>query len=50
MLRARGARPYDRTSCKRNEFAPFHVWMAPAWQEIILRAARGSLAVMCPAL
>jgi hypothetical protein len=27
----------------------FHVWMAPAWQEIIWRAAQGSLAVMCPA-
>jgi light-regulated signal transduction histidine kinase (bacteriophytochrome) len=29
-------------------FAP-HVWMAPAWQEIIWRAAQRSLAVMCPA-
>src|SRR5215472_14128673 len=26
-----------------------HVWMAPAWQEIIWRAAQRSLAVMCPA-
>ena len=24
LLRARGARPYERTSRKRNEFAPFH--------------------------
>src|SRR5215471_14521347 len=31
------------------ELAPFHVWMAPAWQEIIWRAAQRSLAVMCPA-
>src|SRR5262245_63775534 len=28
---------------------PLHVWMAPAWQEIIWRAAQRSLAVMCPA-
>ena len=26
-----------------------HVWMAPAWQEIIWRTAQRSLAVMCPA-
>src|SRR5262245_1302901 len=31
------------------ERAPVHVWMAPAWQEIIWRAAQRSLAVMCPA-
>jgi phage-related baseplate assembly protein len=29
--------------------AAVHVWMAPAWQEIIWRAAQRSLAVMCPA-
>jgi hypothetical protein len=29
--------------------ARFHVWMAPAWQEITSRAAQKSLAVMCPA-
>jgi hypothetical protein len=34
---------------QRDELAPFHVWMAPAWQEIIWRAAQRSLAVMCPA-
>src|SRR5262249_42707674 len=33
----------------RDELAPPHVWMAPAWQEIIWRAAQRSLAVMCPA-
>jgi hypothetical protein len=33
----------------RDELAPSHVWMAPAWQEIIWRAAQRSLAVMCPA-
>ena len=27
---------------------PSHVWMAPAWQEIIWRAAPRSPAVMCP--
>jgi len=32
-----------------DELAPVHVWMAPAWQEIIWRAAQRSLAVMCPA-
>src|SRR5262249_26777017 len=32
-----------------DELASFHVWMAPAWQEIIWRAAQRSLAVMCPA-
>jgi len=32
-----------------DELAPFHVWMAPAWQEITSRAAQKSLAVMCPA-
>src|SRR5262245_6041597 len=34
---------------ERYELAPPHVWMAPAWQEIIWRAAQRSLAVMCPA-
>src|SRR5262245_370863 len=29
--------------------APLHVWMAPAWQEEMQRAAQKSLAVMCPA-
>src|SRR5262249_50882397 len=37
------------TAEERDELAPFHVWMAPAWQEIIWRAAQRSLAVMCPA-
>ena len=31
------------------EHSRSHVWMAPAWQEIIWRAAQRSLAVMCPA-
>jgi hypothetical protein len=30
-------------------YAPLHVWMAPAWQEKMQRAAQKSLAVMCPA-
>jgi hypothetical protein len=29
----------------RDELAPFHVWMAPAWQEIIWRTAQRLLAV-----
>ena len=33
----------------RDERTSVHVWMAPAWQEIIWRAAQRSLAVMCPA-
>jgi hypothetical protein len=32
-----------------DELAAFHVWMAPAWQEEMQRAAQKSLAVMCPA-
>src|SRR5262249_9251682 len=39
----------ERTAKKREELAAPHVWMAPAWQEIIWRAAQRSLAVMCPA-
>src|SRR5262249_28483421 len=38
-----------RASDERHELLAFHVWMAPAWQEIIWRAAQRSLAVMCPA-
>ena len=38
-----------RAAEQRDELAPLHVWMAPAWQEIIWRAAQRSLAVMCPA-
>src|SRR5262245_45116941 len=50
LLRARRERPRDRRAAEeRNELAPLHVWMAPAWQEIIWRAAQRSLAVMCPA-
>src|SRR5262249_6329593 len=49
-LRACGESPRNRSAAeKRDERAPFHVWMAPAWQEIIWRAAQRSLAVMCPA-
>ena len=38
-----------RATEQRDERAPLHVWMAPAWQEVIWRAAQRSLAVMCPA-
>jgi hypothetical protein len=34
---------------QRADLAPVHVWMAPAWQEKMQRAAQKSLAVMCPA-
>src|SRR6516162_4686726 len=50
LLRARRERPrHRRTAEKRDERAALHVWMAPALQEIIWRAAQRSLAVMCPA-
>src|SRR5262249_48437579 len=51
LLRAYGDRPAGRGAAEqRDELAtPDHVWMAPAWQEIIWRAAQRSLAVMCPA-
>src|SRR5947209_20492770 len=50
LLRVRGERPRgSRAAEQRDERAPLHVWMAPAWQEIIWRAAQRSLAVMCPA-
>src|SRR5262245_31638947 len=51
LLRARRERPRCcRAADERDELAPpDHVWMAPAWQEIIWRAAQRSLAVMCPA-
>ena len=50
LLRARRERPRGcRAAEERDERAPLHVWMAPAWQEIIWRAAQRSLAVMCPA-
>jgi hypothetical protein len=50
LLRARGERPHRRRSAEqRDELAALHVWMAPAWQEKIKRAAQKSLAVMCPA-
>src|SRR6516162_9837765 len=49
-LRASRERPRDSNAAEqRDELAAFHVWMAPAWQEIIWRAAQRSLAVMCPA-
>ena len=48
-LRVRRERPYRRATEQRDELATPHVWMAPAWQEIIWRAAQRSLAVMCPA-
>src|SRR5262249_46089168 len=49
VLRTRGERPRGCASEQRDELASLHVWMAPAWQEIIWRAAQRSLAVMCPA-
>jgi hypothetical protein len=50
LLRARRERPRDRRAAdKRDELAALHVWMAPAWQEKMQRAAQKSLAVMCPA-
>src|SRR6516165_1637078 len=49
LLRARRQRPRRRGADECDELAAFHVWMAPAWQEIIWRAAQRSLAVMCPA-
>ena len=49
LLRARREWPDRRTAEQRDELAPPHVWMAPAWQEIIWRTAQRSLAVMCPA-
>src|SRR5262245_58288450 len=49
LLRARRKRPCRRAAEQRDERAAFHVWMAPAWQEIIWRASQRSLAVMCPA-
>jgi hypothetical protein len=51
LLRARRKRPRcGRPAKQRNELSPLHVWMAPAWQEIIWRAALRSHAVMCPGL
>jgi hypothetical protein len=50
LLRTGHRRPRRRTAEQRDEVAPLHVWMAPAWQEIFGRAAQQrSLAVMCPA-
>jgi hypothetical protein len=49
LLRARCERPRRRAAEKRDERAAFHVWMAPAWQEKMQRAAQKSPAVMCPA-
>jgi hypothetical protein len=49
LLRARRNSRRRRAAQQRDEFAAFHVWMAPAWQEIFGRAAQRSLAVMCPA-
>src|SRR5262249_22460344 len=49
LLRPCGERPSRRTADQSDELAAVHVWMAPAWQEIIWRAAQRSLAVMCPA-
>src|SRR5262249_13487496 len=48
-LRPRRERPRRCAAQQRDERAALHVWMAPAWQEIIWRAAQRPLAVMCPA-
>jgi hypothetical protein len=49
-LRTRRERPGRRRAAEqRDERAALHVWMAPAWQEEMQRAAQKSLAVMCPA-
>ena len=39
LLRTGCNRPRRRTTEQRDELAPVHVWRAPAWQEIIWRAA-----------
>src|SRR5262249_20335367 len=50
LLRPCRERPRRRRAAEqRDELAALHVWMAPAWQEKIERAAQKSLAVMCPA-
>jgi hypothetical protein len=50
MLRPSRKRLRHRRAAQQlDELAAFHVWMAPAWQEITSRAAQESLAVMCPA-
>src|SRR5262249_32328496 len=49
LLCPRRERPRGRAAEQTDELAPLHVWMAPAWQEKIERAAQKSLAVMCPA-
>src|SRR5262249_62070690 len=49
LLRARRERPRRSAAEQRDELTALHVWMAPAWQEKIKRAAQKSLAVMCPA-
>jgi hypothetical protein len=51
LLRTRHERPRRRSAAEEGVelAAPNHVWMAPAWQEIIWRAVQRSLAVMCPA-
>ena len=41
--------PSRRAAEQSDELTPPHVWMAPAWQEKMQRAAQKSLAVMCPA-
>jgi hypothetical protein len=33
LLRPRRERPRRRAAKQRDERTPFHVWMAPAWQE-----------------
>jgi hypothetical protein len=33
LLRTHRQRPRRRAAEQRDEFAAFHVWMAPGWQE-----------------
>jgi hypothetical protein len=49
-LGARRERPRTRRAAEKgNDLPPVHVWMAPALQEIMIREAQSSLAVMCAA-
>ncbi len=50
LLCARRERPRGGSAAEQHdELSAIHVWMAPAWQEEMQRAAQKSLAVMCPA-
>src|SRR5262249_4546807 len=50
LLRLRHERPRgSRAAEQRDALVASHVWMAPAWQAKLERAAQKSLAVMLPA-